>query len=790
MNPNRRSYPLTVKKPITLWLVLGLFVLIGVIYSVTVPIFEASDEVWHYPMIDYIADFGALPVQPLEPGQSSGPWRQEGSQPPLYYALGAALTFWIDRSDLEQVRTMNPHVSAGEVTPDGSNLNLVLHNPSLERFPWKGTALAVHIVRFLSVGLGAWAVFLTWALVRELFPETAWLAWVSAAIHAFTPMYLFISSTVNNDNLIVPLSTLSLLWMIRLIKSPSELAFKRPLERHAALGLVLGLAILTKATGIGLLPLAVGTVFWEAWRLPANTNLKARTWFFLKNLGVMALPILAVSGWWFYRNHRLYGDWLGLNAFYAVLGTRDVPASLAQLWSERFSFAAGYWGNFGGLTVNLPNWIYQTLNGAAMIAVLGLIVKLVQWFLQPILTGPREPHRVLAQFWPFCWQDLTAARAMAWAWPAAVFISWIRWATITWSSQGRLIFSAIPMWSLGLTLGLSHWMPKRWGRYLKLLPASLSLGLLVLTGISLPVWILPTYRPPALDRIPNPSAHGMQPLDVTYGEALHLLGYDIETQEAQPGEPLRFRLLWQAISSTSVPHSTFIHVLGQEERIVAQRDAFPGRGLVSTAQLKPRATWVESYSIPIPVMAYAPDVLALRVGVYNTATGARLPVSEDDNRQSEVTFGRVVMPPREAKLPNPVEVRFGQGIVLEGYELSALSVKRGGTLDVALHWACKSPVDYDYTLSIQLIDSRWRKAAQSDGWLQDGSAPASTWIAEQKLTERRKLDIASDAAPHVYDLRIALYRMSESGEFLHLPVTWHPGQMPSQSVTLTRVRVK
>jgi hypothetical protein len=773
-------------------LVIAVFVLVSTIYSVTIPIFEASDEVWHYPMVDYIADFRALPVQPLEPGQSSGPWRQEGSQPPLYYTLGAALTFWIDRSDLEQIRQLNPHVSAGEVTPDGSNLNLVVHQKNREQFPWKGTVLAVHIVRFLSLGLGAWAVFLTWALVRELFPKTEWIAWVSAAVHAFTPMYLFVSSTVNNDNLIIPLCTLSLLWMVRMIKASSDttLASGRRMRRHAVLGGILGLAALTKATGIGLLPLAAGTIFWEAWQRPSHTSLKERAVFFAKSLMVTAVPLLAISGWWFYRNYRLYGDWLGLNAFYAVLGTRDVPASLAQLWQERFSFAAGYWGNFGGLTIPLPDWIYHTLNIAAMIATLGLVIQFAKWLFGSSVTAPKTLSRIIAQLWPFNWHNLTAARAMAWAWPAAVLVSWVRWATTTWSSQGRLIFSAIPMWSLGLTLGLSSWVPKRWKRHAKLVPLSLSVGLFVLTVASLPMWILPTYRPPALNREPEPAEYDMQPLDVSYSDALRLLGYEINTQEVQPGEPVEFRLLWQTISATAVPHSIFIHVLGQEERIVTQRDAYPGRGLMSTAQLEHGATWIENYAISIPVMAYTPDTLALRVGVYNTATGARLPTTDQGNTQSEVTFGSVAMPSQKTSIPNPLEIRFGHGIVLQGYELGGLSVERDGTLPVTLYWACESPVDDDYTVSVQLLDAQWRKAAQSDGWPQNGAAPTSSWKAGQRITEKRHLDIASDAVPNAYDLQIALYRINESGELIHLPIVWHKGQMPSQSVTLTRIRIK
>jgi len=187
-------------------LILILSTALGVIYSVVVPPFEASDEKWHYPMVKYIADNWALPVQ--EPGVET-PWRQEGSQPPLYYALAAAATFWIDTSDMETVRHLNPYVDAG-ATPDG-NVNLVVHHPARELFPWRGTVLAVHIVRLLSVLMGTVAVYLTYLIVRQV------LALGAAAIHAFTPMVVFISGSVNNDNLVVPLCSLALLMLLRMI---------------------------------------------------------------------------------------------------------------------------------------------------------------------------------------------------------------------------------------------------------------------------------------------------------------------------------------------------------------------------------------------------------------------------------------------------------------------------------------------------------------------------------------------------------------------------------------------
>lgn len=66
--------------------ILGLFIFLGTLYALVTPVFEASDELWHYPMIDHLADGNPLPVQVMDP-ELAGPWKQEASQPPLYYYL-------------------------------------------------------------------------------------------------------------------------------------------------------------------------------------------------------------------------------------------------------------------------------------------------------------------------------------------------------------------------------------------------------------------------------------------------------------------------------------------------------------------------------------------------------------------------------------------------------------------------------------------------------------------------------------------------------------------------------
>ena len=76
-----------------LWIYLILFVVLGLGYSILTPVFENSDETLHYPYAKHLADGHGLPL--AIPNQL---WNQEGTQPPLYYAVVAASTFWIDTS--------------------------------------------------------------------------------------------------------------------------------------------------------------------------------------------------------------------------------------------------------------------------------------------------------------------------------------------------------------------------------------------------------------------------------------------------------------------------------------------------------------------------------------------------------------------------------------------------------------------------------------------------------------------------------------------------------------------
>ena len=141
-------------------------------------------------------------------------------------------------------------------------------------------------LRFVSIVLGAIAVTCVWLTVRRLAPGRPWLAAGTAAAMALLPGFQFVSASITDDSLAAASGALLLLVATHVASAPA------PTRRLLlAVGASIGIGLLSKETDLPVIIVLAGVVIWR-WR-----HLLAP-----RHAAPLALPILAIAGWWYLRN--------------------------------------------------------------------------------------------------------------------------------------------------------------------------------------------------------------------------------------------------------------------------------------------------------------------------------------------------------------------------------------------------------------------------------------------------------------------------------------------------------
>ena len=366
--PNRSSPVSTARwRRAALATVLILFAALSILYNVSTPLFEGPDEAAHYHYVKYLADGRGLPAL----GHSPPEVLWEGlQQPPLYYALGAALTYWLDTSDLPALLWANPH-RGGET----GGVNLYYHTDE-EAFPYQGTALAVHLLRVMNTLFGLVTVAMTYLAARELLPQRPIFAVGAAALVAFNPQFLFTSGTVSNDGIIAAFCAVGIWLLLRMLRRNSASWLE-----ILCLALVVGLGALAKPSGLAfLVPCALALVL-IAWR--------RRSWtILLWGGGAIAAGALLLGGWWYVRNWVLYGDPLAWSALVSAKAPtlRSEPIPLREALEYSAWLQKSFWGVFGnGVLMDFS--VYRVLELVMRLGLVGLVV------LAAVADSPPHPRR-------------------------------------------------------------------------------------------------------------------------------------------------------------------------------------------------------------------------------------------------------------------------------------------------------------------------------------------------------------------------------------------------------------
>ena len=720
-------------------LLAGIFVIYtvaGVVFNIVIPLGEAPDEPAHFSYVQYVAQHNALPVmQPRYQDNAT----VEAFQAPAYYVVAALLTHFALQGETLQL-------SYSPAYEFGKPARLLLPLPE-HAFPWRGAALAWHLVRFFSLALGAVTLWATYRSARLVF-ESRWLALAATAYLALNPQFISLHSTVTNDALATTVGSLLVLVALYLLKEGT-------LRYFLIAALLTMLGILTKPSALTLYP-GIALALLIAWlRLPRGYH----RWV---ALAMCVLIPIAGSGWWIFRNLRLYGDLVGLTVAKQALASNYYPTALTlqqfvailpQMFWQTFRSS---WGYFGWIAYPLSRPVFQLILGLHLPPVAGLLLK------RKAATSQQWQAWILVASW------------------VGLMLGFLYYNRETTSSgwQGRFLFPGMPIMALGFVAGWRYWIKQRERLFAGLIAgAGGALTLYAVVGIVLPAYQTPRFLS-AETTLPSSCA-------ATFPGGLELVGCEIEPERARPGSHVSLTLYWKITQEPSMVPYNFV-----VDSYTPYGDMVIFRTESRLARSFPTVMW--------PTDSIVPDHYTLDIaqGQRQVAAELGLQVLLRDKTVSDrwqpvaerIGIGRVIVGASAMlDLPRRVQARFGEDMIaLTGDDISPTLIYAGDTLTVTLHWRALEQPPADYQVFVHLLDDTGQLIAQHDSPPRLGLYPTSAWAAGENV-----LDVHPIQLPDAYQGNIqpcvGLYPLNS---LERLPVTGGvEGICPERSVPLTPITV-
>jgi hypothetical protein len=118
----------------------------------------------------------------------------------------------------------------------------------------------------------------------------------------------------------------------------------------------------------------------------------------------------------------------------------------------------------------------------------------------------------------------------------------------------------------------------------------------------------------------------------TFVDQIQLLGYDLDSFRAEPGQTLHLALYWEALGKMDRDYLVFTHLLSADERIYGQHDKIAGSDTYPTSYWKEGTIIRDKYEILVRPDT-PPGDYTLEAGLYWTEPAIkRLPLKSGGDR--------------------------------------------------------------------------------------------------------------------------------------------------------------
>lgn len=431
-------------------ILLIVFVLLAATYSFVVPIYEAPDEPEHVAKINYLYTNHSLG----NPGLELVPL---GIEPPLYHAT---LAFFMYLTHSGPVSLHLQHI--------GAQFPAHFVHSDAEQNYGRPEYNSIHALRLLSILFSLGTIVATERAGRLLFSDP-YLPLFAAAMTAFIPQFVFMSSVISYDSLANFLAAVSFLFVLKLLSYP-----KFSKKDAAFTGLFNGLALLAKVSNF-LVPLITTAGF----ILKFSTSWVNRRRL-LEDFLIVVAVMLVVSGWFLVRDQLKFGNPIGWTFNPAFrnpnAGFGGEPKTILSPYFTSGYFSDfvfnSFWLTFGWMTVQGPVTLYTILKLFVIVGVVGVCCSAFFAY-----RGAKLKFELLTICGFFVILTLSA----------------IVYYNLSYSQpQGRYMFPTLSAISLLTIEGLS-WVSQRTVKRLYLIPGALVFFLFLVNLFALP-WLPTVYR--------------------------------------------------------------------------------------------------------------------------------------------------------------------------------------------------------------------------------------------------------------------------------------------------------
>jgi hypothetical protein len=231
-------------------------------------------------------------------------------------------------------------------------------------------------------------------------------------------------------------------------------------------------------------------------------------------------------------------------------------------------------------------------------------------------------------------------------------------------------------------------------------------------------------------------------------DGLTWLGFNLDTDEARPGERLYLTLFWQA-GTSPLPDIPVTLTLGGATLYTGApvHDTYP------TSDWTAGEIVTDRYNPRLP-RDMSPGDHALRLHVNDHVLNLDIVTVQALDRVFDV-------PP----ISHPLAAALGGQVRLLGYDISADAVTPGQTLILTLYWQALAEMDEDYTVFTHLLAPDGSTTGQRDSHPVGGAYPTSLWLSGEIVADVHEIPIRPDAAPGAHWLEVGMY-VAETGRRL------------------------